>query len=103
MNSLMHRRRGDVRLETLQQTRQLPSYWRRQATRGGRSEDLLRTVGAFLIQAPDSMLAEFKRRLDHRCIHSPGLAAEWPISTLAWQVSGARQLGVALPKRSRGN
>lgn len=68
------------------------------ASRGGRSDDVLRTIGTFLREAPDLTLAELKRRLEHHRIRPPSLAAEWPISTLARQVSRARQLGLAPAK-----
>lgn len=64
----------------------------------GKRDDILRTIGAFLTDAPDMTLAELKRRLEHHRIRPPSLASEWPISTLARMVTKARRAKLAPAK-----
>lgn len=68
--------------------------------RGGRQDDIVRTIGAFLTEAPELTLGGLKRKLDHHRIRPPSLAAEWPISTLGRFVTQARAAGLAPPKPS---
>jgi DNA invertase Pin-like site-specific DNA recombinase len=64
----------------------------------GRREDVLRSIGAFLTEAPHLTLYELKTKLEHHRIRPPSLAAEWPISTLARMVARARKERLAPTK-----
>lgn len=66
--------------------------------RGGRQADVLRTIAAFLIEAPHLTLADLKRKLEHHRIRPPSLASTWSTSTLARMVAKLRTAGLAPPK-----
>jgi DNA invertase Pin-like site-specific DNA recombinase len=68
-----------------------------------KSDDVLRTIGAFLTEAPGLTLTELKRVLEHHRIRPPSLAIEWSISTLARMVTKARRVGLAPVKPSRSS